>query len=331
MNDSAPILEINNLEKRFEIKRKSIFEERKFFKAVNNVSFSIRKQEVFGLVGESGSGKTTLGRSVMRLYKPEDGSIKFNGQETRDLKHKELKKFRAECQMIFQDSYASINPMKRIHNVISEPLKAYGYGSTEINERVLWLINKVGLDKSFLERFSHQFSGGQRQRIGIARALSLNPKLIICDEPVASLDVSIQAQVVNLLKELQKSLGLTYLFIAHDLDMVQYISDRIGVMYKGSLMEIGSSEQVNNSPCHPYTQALISAVPKPDPHIEKNKKEIKLKPSDNQNSNFIVDGCPLADRCPKVQSKCFEEKPELKQLVGYEDHYCACFYPDIKG
>lgn len=325
MSGASDLLEIEGLDKNFSVASTTLFGRRALFRAVENVSFSVRDGEVFGLVGESGSGKTTIGRTVIRLYDPDGGRISFEGRDICALKGSAVKEYRSKCQMIFQDSYASLNPVKRVYDLIAEPLRAYGWPRREISSRIEYLVDRVGLDESFLSRYPHQFSGGQRQRIGIARALSLNPRLVICDEPVASLDVSIQAQVVNLLKELRRSLGLTYIFIAHDLDMVKYISDRIGVLYRGSIMEIGGSDVICARPRHPYTQALISAVPKPDPEVERCKERVFLR---GEPTRAEASGCKLADRCPRAADVCRRERPPLTPVDGgAEGHLCACFYP----
>ncbi len=324
MSNPDYLLRIENVGKAFIMPGRRLFAGKRQFKAVDDVSFTVTPGEVFGLVGESGSGKTTIGRMIMRLYDIESGRIVFDGRDIGDLEGEDLKEYRSKCQMIFQDSYASINPVKRVYDIIAEPLRAYRYPPQVIASRIGNLIHRVGLDESFLARYPHQLSGGQRQRVGIARALSLNPRLVICDEPVASLDVSIQAQVVNLLKELRQSLGLTYIFIAHDLDMVRYVSDRIGVLYRGSMMEIGNSDEVCARPRHPYTQALISAVPKPDPAAERNKAHVSLK---GELSDSGTAGCPLSERCPRARDVCSREHPALKPVEGIEGHLCACFFP----
>jgi oligopeptide transport system ATP-binding protein len=250
--------------------------------AVNDISFYIREGETFGLVGESGCGKTTTGRMIVKLLDITGGTIRYKGQDiTRVSRNKDLMKFRQEVQIIFQDPYASLDPRKKIGDIIAEGLTIHKIGASkkEWNDIVADLLQTVGLNMDFASRYPHEFSGGQRQRVGIARALALDPKLIICDEPISALDVSIQAQVVNLLKELQKTKKLTYLFIAHDLSMVKYISDRIGVMYKGKLLEMGEAEEIYNHPIHPYTKSLISAIPLPDPYYERNRRRISYTPT----------------------------------------------------
>lgn len=270
MNERKKILEVKNLKQYFKSGSNTV-------KAVDDVSFHIYEGETFGLVGESGSGKTTTGRSILKLYEPTSGEIIFEGKNIHDLKkRKDLLSFRRDAQMIFQDPYASLNPRMTVEDIIGEGLDIHGLAKNkaERRKRVEELLETVGLNKKHASRFPHEFSGGQRQRIGIARALAVEPKFIVADEPISALDVSIQAQVVNLMKELQEKQGLTYLFIAHDLSMVKFISDRIGVMRFGKLLEVGPADDVYNNPLHPYTQSLISAVPIPDPEIEKNRQRI---------------------------------------------------------
>lgn len=270
MDERRKILEVKNLKQYFKSGSNTV-------KAVDDVSFHIYEGETFGLVGESGSGKTTTGRSILKLYEPTSGEIIFEGKNIHDLKkRKDLLSFRRDAQMIFQDPYASLNPRMTVEDIIGEGLDIHGLvkNKEERRTRVEELLETVGLDKKHATRFPHEFSGGQRQRIGIARALAVEPKFVVADEPISALDVSIQAQVVNLMKELQEKQGLTYLFIAHDLSMVKFISDRIGVMRFGKLLEVGPADDVYNNPLHPYTQSLISAVPIPDPEIEKNRQRI---------------------------------------------------------
>ena len=270
MDERKKILEVKNLKQYFKSGSNTV-------KAVDDVSFHIYEGETFGLVGESGSGKTTTGRSILKLYEPTSGEIIFEGKNIHDLKkRKDLLSFRRDAQMIFQDPYASLNPRMTVEDIIGEGLDIHGFvkNKAERRKRVEELLETVGLNKKHASRFPHEFSGGQRQRIGIARALAVEPKFVVADEPISALDVSIQAQVVNLMKELQEKQGLTYLFIAHDLSMVKFISDRIGVMRFGKLLEVGPADDVYNNPLHPYTQSLISAVPIPDPEIEKNRQRI---------------------------------------------------------
>ncbi|GMB08909.1 peptide/nickel transport system ATP-binding protein [Thermolongibacillus altinsuensis] len=291
-----------------------------FVKAVDDVSFEIKSGETLGLVGESGCGKSTTGRTILRLLNPTDGSITFDGKDITFLKGKELRKMRKHFQMVFQDPYASLNPMQMVGDIISEPIRNYtGRSMKEVKEEVFDLLEKVGLPPDAYYQYAHQFSGGQRQRIGIARALALKPKLVVADEPVSALDVSVQSQVLNLLKELQKEFSLTYLFIAHDLSVVKHMSDRIGVMYLGNLVEIADKNSLYAHPFHPYTQALISAIPTPDPH--KKKERIVLQ-GDVPNPINPPKGCPFHTRCPVVKAECKEVKPVLKEVRA--GHQVAC-------
>ncbi len=267
--------------------------------AVDNISFDVYKGETLGLVGESGCGKSTIGRTIINLYEATDGEIRFKGQSTKDLKGKSRKDFNREMQMIFQDPYASLNPRMTVSDIIAEGLDIHGLAKGEKRRRrVVELLKTVGLNEEHADRFPHEFSGGQRQRIGIARALAVDPDFIIADEPISALDVSIQAQVVNLMKKLQREKGLTYLFIAHDLSMVKYISDRIGVMYLGNLVELADSQELYDTPLHPYTEALLSAVPIPDPDMEGKRERIILK-GDVPSPIDPPSGCRFRTRCPR--------------------------------
>ncbi|MFF2909694.1 ABC transporter ATP-binding protein [Paenibacillus sp. NPDC057934] len=267
---SKNLIEVEGLKKYFNVGKGKVL------KAVDNISFNIREGETLGMVGESGCGKTTAGRTVLRLYEPTAGSVKYNGTDIYKLSSGKMKAFRRDMQMIFQDPYASLNPRFTVSDIIGEALDIHGMAgsSSERKKRIEELLDMVGLNHDHATRYAHEFSGGQRQRIGIARALAVNPKFIVCDEPISALDVSIQAQVVNLLKELQDRIGLTYLFIAHDLSMVKHISDRVAVMYLGKMVELAESEELYSNPIHPYTKSLLSAIPVPDPEIEANKKRI---------------------------------------------------------
>jgi oligopeptide transport system ATP-binding protein len=267
-----PLISVRNLKKYFNVGRG------KFLKAVDGISFDIYPGETFGLVGESGCGKSTAGRTIIRLYEPTDGETIFNDKNIYDLSRNEMRKFRRDFQMIFQNPYASLDPRMPVRDIVAEPLDIHNIysNSNERRRRVIELLNLVGLDEKHADRFPHEFSGGQRQRIGIARALALNPKFIVCDEPMSALDVSIQAQIANLLKDLQRNLGLTYLFIAHDLSIVRYMSDRVGVMYLGHIIELADSGDLYDNPIHPYTQALLSAIPIPNPQEQRNKHRIVL-------------------------------------------------------
>lgn len=291
-------------------------------KAVNNVTFNIARGETVGLVGESGCGKSTLGRVVMGIYNPSEGTITYGGEELVINGNKDRFKYAKKAQMIFQDPYASLNPRMTVGSIISEGMEIHNmYDAAKRKERVCELLELVGLDKEHANRFPHEFSGGQRQRIGIARALAIEPEFLVCDEPISALDVSIQSQIINLLIELQEKLGLTYLFIAHDLDIVRYISDRIAVMYLGNIVEIGQSDEVYNNALHPYSQALLSAVPIPDPDLEAAKKRIILQ-GDVPSPINLPQGCPFVGRCSKACDKCHESKPELKEIEP--GHFVAC-------
>ncbi|WP_378956257.1 ABC transporter ATP-binding protein [Pelosinus sp. sgz500959] len=319
--EQDPILEVRHLKKYFTARTDFFGRPIAHLKAVDDVSFTIRKGETLGLVGESGCGKSTTGRSIIHLYKPTAGEILFNG-EIIDRPDKE-KRLRQGMQMIFQDPYASLNPRMMVGDIISEPLDIHHLvtGKAERRERIVKLLQMVGLNPEHANRFPHEFSGGQRQRIGIARALAINPSFIICDEPISALDVSIQAQVVNLLKSLQDKLGLTYLFIAHDLAMVKHISTRVAVMYLGKIVEIGATNELYRQPQHPYTQALLSAIPIPDPIIEAKRTPIHLA-GDVPNPINPPSGCTFRTRCSHVMPICSEQQPTLKN-VG-TNHMVAC-------
>lgn len=322
-NDQSVILRIENLKKYFPIKRGLLQRTAAHIRAVDGVSLDIYKGETLGLVGESGCGKSTLGRTVVRLYEPTEGEIYFEGTNIADLSGPKLKEVRGRLQMIFQDPYSSLNPRLTIERTIGEPLLIHKVGSTmERRERVMSLLERVGLDSGMVSRFPHEFSGGQRQRIGIARALALNPSLVIADEPISALDVSIQAQVINLLAELQEEFGLTYLFIAHDLSMVRYFCDRVAVMYLGKIVEIAETEELFNNPQHPYTQALLSAVPVPDSRIERHRQRIILR-GEVPSPASPPSGCNFNTRCPRAIDRCFSEEPHLEKLA--KGHRTACF------
>lgn len=313
---AEPILSARNIKKYFNVSGGTL-------KAVDGISFDIYKGETLGLVGESGCGKTTAGRTIIRLYEPTGGELYFEGQDIYKLPRHSMKPVRRNIQMIFQDPYASLNPRMTVEEIIAEPLEVHGIykSDKQRKERVYELLQLVGLNEEHALRFPHEFSGGQRQRIGVARSLALNPKFIVCDEPISALDVSIQAQVVNLLKNLQNQLGLTYLFIAHDLSMVRYISDRVGVMYLGMMMELAKSEELYDHPIHPYTQALLSAIPIPDPEIQRSRKRIILE-GDVPSPIDPGPGCRFADRCFYAIDECKKTTPEFKEVRP--EHFVAC-------
>ena len=320
------LLEVKDLKMYFENKKGFLGKKIEYVKAVDGVSFKIQKGETIGLVGESGCGKSTTGYSIMRLYKPTAGEIIFDGKDIAQLSAAEVWPYRKRMQMIFQDPYASLNPRMTVSDIIGEPLDIYHlYEGKERQERIYELLNTVGLGKDHARRYPHEFSGGQRQRISIARSLALNPEFIVCDEPISALDVSIQAQVINMLKELQEERGLTYLFIAHDLSVVRHISNRIGVMYLGSLVELGESYELNRHPIHPYTQTLLSAVPVPDPKLRRTRKRIILE-GDVPSPMNPPSGCRFHTRCPYATQKCREEMPQFKEHEP--GHWAACHLLD---
>ena len=318
--ENTPILQVQNLTKHFTVATDFFGRPSAYLKAVDDVSFFIRRGETLGLVGESGCGKSTLGRTIIHLYKPTAGAVFFNGQEIKNQQQQQL--LRSAMQMIFQDPYASLNPRMTAGDIIGEPLDIHHLSSgRDRTETIARLLQMVGLNQEQANRFPHEFSGGQRQRIGIARALAVNPSFIICDEPISALDVSIQAQIVNLLERLQAELGLTYLFIAHDLAMVKHISDRVAVMYMGKIVEIADSTELYKHPQHPYTQALLSAIPLPDPAAENNRKRIRLT-GDTVSSLAILPGCKFRFRCSAAMAVCEEEQPALIDTGA--GHMTAC-------
>lgn len=312
------LLEVKNLKKYFPVK--TGFMKKNFVKAVDDVSFFIRKGETFGLVGESGCGKTTLGRAVLRLHEPTEGQILFEGK---DITHVDMLPYRREMQIIFQDPYASLDPRMTVGDIVGEALDIHKMYSSkeERREKINRMLSIVGLNTEHANRFPHEFSGGQRQRIGIARALAVEPKFIVCDEPISALDVSIQAQVVNMLEDLQEERGLTYLFIAHDLSVVKHISSRIGVMYLGHMVELASSRELYKQPLHPYTQTLLSAIPIADPKASREKKRIVLE-GDIPSPMNPPSGCTFRTRCPYATERCKEAAPEFKEVE--KDHFVAC-------
>jgi len=321
MNNS--ILTVKNLKKYFPITKGLIFErESGYIKAIDDISFNVRKGETLGLVGETGSGKTTVGRTIIRLYEPTSGEIIFEGINLVNLKENEMRKIRRKIQMIFQDPYASLDPRLTVEEIVKEPMEIYNlYNNQERKERAKYLLNLVGLNPEHLNRFPHEFSGGQRQRIGLARALAVEPEFVIADEPVSALDVSIQAQIINTFEDLQKKLNLTYIFISHDLAMVKHISNEIAVMYLGRIMEISESNEIYKNPLHPYTKALMSAVPVPDPDKEKSREKTILEGDISSNIN-LPKGCRFRPRCKYAKKICKEVEPELKEIT--KNHSVAC-------
>lgn len=315
------LLDVRGLKKYFDTSKGLFGKTKQTLKAVDDVSFQIRRGETFGLVGESGCGKSTTGRSIVRLYDVTAGEIRFDGTDLAHLSERELKPFRKRMQTIFQDPYSSLNPGMNVTQLISEPMEIHGFGTkAERRETVLELLNKVGLKPEHAERYPHEFSGGQRQRISIARALSVKPEFILCDEPISALDVSVQAQVVNMLEDLQAEFGLTYLFIAHDLSMVRHISDRIGVMYLGKLVELAPSDELYNHPAHPYTQALLAAIPVPDPNAASGAAA--MLEGDLPSPLAGAAGCRFASRCPFATDRCRQQEPEWKEISP--GHFAAC-------
>ncbi len=323
MADQRPLLEIVELKKYFDVTKGGFFNKKKLnLTAVDGISFSIKRGETFGLVGESGCGKSTLGRTIVRLYEPTGGKIIFDGDDITTLSQKEMLKYRKRLQMIFQDPYASLNTRLTVSEIITEGMETHDINPPEGRmERVYQLLETVGLKREHANRYPHEFSGGQRQRIGIARSLAVEPDLIVCDEPISALDVSIQAQVVNMLEDLQAEMGLTYLFIAHDLSMVKHISDRIGVMYLGHLMEVATSDDLYEEPLHPYTQALLSAIPVPDPKVRTSKDRIILQGDVKSPINPPV-GCRFSTRCRYAKPICHEQNTTLKEVRP--GHFVAC-------
>ena len=326
MNGSSEVLlEVRDLKMHFPITRGILIQRQVgSIRAVDGLDFDLIKGETLGLVGESGCGKSTTGRAILQLHRPTEGSVRFEGVELTETSGPDLRQMRRRMQMIFQDPYASLNPRMTVGSIVGEPLDVHQLGNskTDRQERVRELLEIVGLNPYFVNRYPHEFSGGQRQRIGVARALAVNPSFIVCDEPISALDVSIQAQVINLLEDLQRELQLTYLFIAHDLSVVRHISDRIAVMYLGKIVELAERTDLYENPRHPYTEALLSAVPVPDPVVEAKRQRIILE-GDVPNPASPPTGCNFSTRCPKAMDRCFQEEPEFRD-VG-DGHYAACF------
>jgi oligopeptide transport system ATP-binding protein len=324
-DNNNELLRVENLVKYFPIKRGIVIQkEVGAVHAVDDISFAIKKGETLGLVGESGCGKSTTGRTILQLYRPTSGHVFFEGVDLVSIHGEQLRKMRRRMQMIFQDPYASLNPRMTVEEIIGEPLIVHNVGKgNEVRDRVKELLNMVGLSSGLVDRYPHEFSGGQRQRIGVARALALKPALIVCDEPISALDVSIQAQVVNLLEDLQAQMGLTYLFIAHDLSMVRHISNRVAVMYLGVIAELADREELYANPRHPYTQALLSAVPIPDPVIEEKRRRTILE-GDVPSPINPPSGCRFRTRCPLAQEICAKERPAFRELTP--GHWVACYF-----
>ena len=330
-SESENLVEVKDLKMYFPVSSGLLFQRTVAnIKAVDGVSFDIKRGETLGLVGESGCGKTTTGRCILQLYKPTEGSIKFDDRELMDMGSRELRSMRREMQVIFQDPYSSLNPRMTAGNIIGEPLVVHGLvdNKVEYKERVASLLQNVGLNPYMADRFPHEFSGGQRQRIGVARALSVSPKFIVADEPVSALDVSIQAQIVNLLEDLQDEFNLTYLFIAHDLSVVRHISDRVGVMYLGHIVEMADRSEIYVNPSHPYTKALLSAVPIPDPVVDAQRERVLLTGEVPSPLN-PPSGCVFHPRCPIATDDCAEVTPELREVEP--NHFSACIRAEGYG
>jgi oligopeptide/dipeptide ABC transporter ATP-binding protein len=325
---SKTLIDIRDLKMHFPLTRGIILQRVVgYVRAVDGVTFSIERGQTMGLVGESGSGKTTIGRTIVRLYKPTSGQILFENKDLATLEGEQMRQMRQRVQMIFQDPFASLNPRFTIGSLIAEPMHIYHVGShSEIRERTEELLRVVGLRPEYIDRYPHEFSGGQRQRIAVARALSINPEFVIADEPVSALDVSVRAQVLNLLQRLQEQFNLTYLFVSHDLSVVRHVADRIAVMYLGKIVELSDRDELYAAPKHPYTKALLSAIPIPDPQIEKHRHRIILS-GDLPSPIKIPSGCRFHTRCPMAQDICREVEPTLDAKEGRE-HYAACHFSE---
>ncbi|WP_040287324.1 ABC transporter ATP-binding protein [Sporosarcina koreensis] len=317
------LLEVQNVKKYFPLPSRLFSRKKEFVKAVDGVSFTVNKGETLSIVGESGCGKSTTGRMIMKLLDITEGKVLFEGQDITNMTDDQIRPLRKEFQMVFQDPYASLNPRLTIKEILEEPLIVHNFHKENRSQRVTELLETVGLSRYHADRYPHEFSGGQRQRIGIARALAVNPKLIIADEPVSALDVSIQSQVLNLMKDLQEEFGLTYVFIAHDLSVVEHISDRVGVMYLGRMVELASRDALFEKPLHPYTKALLSAVPIPDPTIRRERIILK---GDIPSPANPPSGCTFHTRCPYAQDMCKLKVPEFREL--HPEHYVACHYAE---
>ncbi len=330
MSERQSLLEVENLKKHFPIRKGLLKTITGYVRAVDGVSFTVRAGEKVGLVGESGCGKTTTGRCVIRLIEPTGGSVRYRWDDKlvdlMELEPREMKRLRRELQVIFQDPFSSLDPRMSVRDIIAEPLRIQGIGTrSESTDRVRYLLNRVGLSDHHMNRYPHEFSGGQRQRIGIARALALNPRFIVCDEPVSALDVSVQAQVLNLLAELQEEFGLSLLFVAHNLSVIEYVSDRVIVMYLGKIAEVATARDLYTNPRHPYTEALLGSIPEGDPRVRKVRRPLQGTVPDPANPPV---GCRFNTRCPYAQEICFREEPPLVDVAGGGDHQAACHFSD---
>ena len=323
MEDKKVILEVKDLKKYFPLGKGKLDKNKKYVKAVDGVSFKLYEGETLGLVGESGCGKSTLGRAILRLHEPTSGEVHFNGEDILKKNRKEMRKLREEMQIIFQDPYSSLNPRMNVYNILSEPLVAHGYykKGDELKQYILNLMEKCGLPPYYCYRYPHQFYGGQRQRIGIARSLALDPSFIVCDEPVSALDVSIQSQIINLMMDMQEERKISYIFISHDLSVVKHISNRVGVMYLGSLVELADKDEIYENPQHPYTKALMAAIPKPDPTQRSSMEAIHGEIPSNVN---VPSGCKFHPRCPYAKDICKTQEPAAKEIKP--GHVVLCHF-----